>query len=97
MPTELTKEQFIEILQDNDITKPEDLAVFQTIYSFDEHKAYASQVGRISGKKTKSPASPIDQLPYGAFDLLLLTQPHATFFHFIHLIIKATQFKFTDK
>lgn len=60
MATELTKEQFIEILQDNDITKPEDLAVFQTIYSFDGHKAYVSQVGRILGKKTKSPANPID-------------------------------------
>ena len=60
MTTELTKEQFIEILQDNDITKPEDLAVFQTIYSFDRHKAYASQVGRILGVKAKLPASPIN-------------------------------------
>jgi len=60
MATELTKEQFKQILQDKDITKPEDLAVFQTIYSFDGHKAYASQVGRILGVKAKLPASPIN-------------------------------------
>ena len=60
MATELTKEQFIEILLDKDITKPEDLAIFQTIYSFDKHKAYASQVGRILGVKAKLPASPIN-------------------------------------
>lgn len=60
MATELTTEQFKQILQDKDITKPEDLAVFQTIYSFDEHKAYASQVGRILGVKAKLPASPIN-------------------------------------
>lgn len=60
MATELTKDQFVEILQDSEITRPEDLAVFQTIYSFDGHKAYASQVGRILGIKAKLPASPIN-------------------------------------
>lgn len=60
MATELTKDQFVEILQDSEITRAEDLAVFQTIYSFDGHKAYASQVGRILGIKAKLPASPIN-------------------------------------
>lgn len=60
MATELTKEQFLEILQDSEVTRPDDLAVFQTIYSFDGHKAYASQVGRILGVKAKLPASPIN-------------------------------------
>ena len=60
MATELTKEQFLEILQDSDVIRPDDLAVFQTIYSFDGHKAYASQVGRILGVKAKLPASPIN-------------------------------------
>jgi 5-methylcytosine-specific restriction protein A len=60
MATELTKEQFIEILLDKEITKPRDLAVFQAIYSFEGHKAYASQVGRILGIKARLPASPIN-------------------------------------
>jgi len=60
MATELTKDQFKKILQDKDITKPEDLVLFQTIYSFDRHKAYASQVGRILGYTEKAPHSPIN-------------------------------------
>lgn len=60
MATELTKEQFVEILLDEEITRPEDIAVFQAIYSFDGHKAYASQVGKILGVKAKLPASPIN-------------------------------------
>ena len=60
MATELTKEQFIEILLDKDITRIEDLSIFQTIYSFDGHKASGSQVGRILGVKAKMPASPIN-------------------------------------
>jgi 5-methylcytosine-specific restriction enzyme A len=60
MPTQLTKNQFLEILQDQEITKPEDLAVFQAMYAFEGHKAYASQIGRILGVKSKHPASPIN-------------------------------------
>lgn len=60
MATELTKEQFLEILHESEVTRPDDLAVFQTIYSFDGHKAYASKVGRILGVKAKLPASPIN-------------------------------------
>jgi len=66
MATELTKEQFKKILQDKELAKPEDLAVFQAIYSFDGHKAYASQVGKILGVKAKLPASPIN-LQIGRF------------------------------
>lgn len=60
MASILTKQQFVEILQDKDVTKPEDIAVFQTIFSFEEHKAYASQVGRILGSKSKTPGSSIN-------------------------------------
>lgn len=60
MATELTKEDFIEILLDNELTRLNDLAVFQTIYSFEGHKTYASQVGRIMGSKAKNPAGPIN-------------------------------------
>jgi len=60
MASILTKQQFVEILQDKDVTKTEDIAVFQTIFSFEEHKAYASQVGRILGSKSKTPGSSIN-------------------------------------
>ncbi len=60
MATQLTKQQFIEILLDKTITKAEDLLVFQTIFSFEDHKAKASQVGRLLGSKSKMPGSPIN-------------------------------------
>jgi len=60
MATELNKDQFVEILLDRDITRLEDLAIFQTIYSFDGHKAYASEVGVILGVKSKNPAGAIN-------------------------------------
>jgi len=44
MATELTKEQFIEILQDEKITKPENIFDFQSIYLFDNHQAPANLV-----------------------------------------------------
>ena len=55
MASELTKEQWIEILLNPEITKEKDLDMFQVIYSFDGHKAYASEVGRQLGYKGKSP------------------------------------------
>lgn len=61
MAEELTKKQFKEIIQDKEvIVKPGDLDVFQAIYSFGGHKAYASQVGRLLGVKSERPASPIN-------------------------------------
>ena len=55
MATILSATQWTEILQDKRITKPLDLAIFQTLYSFDEYMAYASQVGRILGYSGKVP------------------------------------------
>lgn len=55
MATILTATQWTEILQDDGLTKPFDLAIFQTLYSFDGHMAYASQVGRILGYSGKVP------------------------------------------
>jgi len=37
MATELTKEQFIEILQDKDVIEPENIHDFKIIYSLDNH------------------------------------------------------------
>lgn len=60
MATELTKKQWIEILKNPDITKEIDLAMFQATYSFDGHKAYASQIGILLGYKGKSPHVPLN-------------------------------------
>jgi len=55
MATTLIPTQWTEILQDESLTKPLDLAIFQTLYSFDGYYAYASQVGRILGYSGKVP------------------------------------------
>jgi 5-methylcytosine-specific restriction protein A len=55
MATELTKAQWIEILRNPELTRDIDLAMFQAIYSFEGHKAYASQVGILLGYKGKAP------------------------------------------
>lgn len=90
MATELTKDQFIEILLDKDITKPADLSVFQAIYSFDQHKAYASQVGRLLGNKSKMPGSPVN-LQIGRLAKRIATK------HDIDFTVRQNQkFKFWD-
>jgi 5-methylcytosine-specific restriction enzyme A len=60
MASELTKEQWVDILLNSEITKEIDLAMFQAIYSFDGHKAYASQVGILLGYEGKSPHAPLN-------------------------------------
>jgi 5-methylcytosine-specific restriction protein A len=60
MATQLTKEQFIAILLDKTLTKTEDVSVFQAMFSFENHKARASQIGRLLGSKAKTPGSPIN-------------------------------------
>jgi len=47
MATELTTKQWIEILQNSKLTIELDLAMFQALYTFEGHKAYASQIGLI--------------------------------------------------
>ncbi len=60
MATELTNIEWIEILQNKEITNAIDIAIFQTLYSFENQKAPASQIGIILGKKGKNPASPLN-------------------------------------
>ena len=60
MATELTKEQWIEILRNPNITRVVDLEILQVIYAFEGHQACASQVGLLIGHKGKSTHSPIN-------------------------------------
>ena len=53
MATNITKKQFKEILLDSDITRQDDLLLFQTLYSFKNHQATATQVAKILGYKNK--------------------------------------------
>jgi 5-methylcytosine-specific restriction protein A len=60
MLKDLTHEQFVKILHDPQITKEADIILFQIIYSFGGHKAYASQVGKLLGYTNKSPQGPLN-------------------------------------
>lgn len=50
----ITKETFVEILQDKDIVKPNDLLIFQTLYSLDKQEASATDLARIIGWSDKN-------------------------------------------
>lgn len=60
MTTELTNIEWTEILQNQELTTEFDIAIFQTLYSFQDHQAPASQIGLILGIKGKNPASPLN-------------------------------------
>ena len=53
MATNITKKQFKGILLDSEITRQDDLLLFQTLYSFENHQATATQVAKILGYKNK--------------------------------------------
>lgn len=60
MTTELSKAQWSEILLHQELTNDTNLSIFQALYSFDGHKAYASQIGLLLGYKGKSPHAPLN-------------------------------------
>ena len=60
MATNLTKDQWTEILQDIKLTKEIDISIFQGLYSFDGHKAPASQIGLLLGIKGKYTSNPLN-------------------------------------
>lgn len=60
MATELTTDQWSEILLRPELTNQTDLKIFQALYSFDEHKAYASQVGSLLAYQGKAPHAPLN-------------------------------------
>ncbi len=54
--TTLTRNQWIEVLFDKEITKPKDISLLQVMYSFEGHQASASQIRLIlDGQKTVAP------------------------------------------
>jgi 5-methylcytosine-specific restriction protein A len=58
--TTLTKEQWIAALTDKSITNQRNIEILQTMYSFEAHKAPASQIGLILGYKGINTASPLN-------------------------------------
>lgn len=60
MATKLTKSQWVEILQNPNITYELNIKIFQTLYSFENYKASSSQIGSILGYTGKNTASPIN-------------------------------------
>lgn len=53
--TELNANEWINVLNDPDLTREAELDLFQALYSFEGHKAPASQIALIMGKKSHSP------------------------------------------
>lgn len=60
MNIKLTKTEWSEILVRSELTNGTDLLIFQALYSFEKHKAYASQIGLLLGHKGKSPHAPLN-------------------------------------
>lgn len=60
MASELSTTQWSEILSRQELTNDIDLSIFQALYSFEGHKAYASQIGLLLGYKGKSPHAPLN-------------------------------------
>jgi 5-methylcytosine-specific restriction protein A len=56
----LTKQHWIEILQNKSITRDLDLSILQGIYAFENHQAAASQIGALLGYKSKNLSSPLN-------------------------------------
>lgn len=60
MAGQLSKTQWCAILLNSELTNETDLAIFQALYSFNDHKAYASQIGILLGYKGKYPHAPLN-------------------------------------
>ncbi|MEZ4629241.1 MAG: HNH endonuclease [Deinococcales bacterium] len=60
MASKLSTVQWSEILSRQELTKKTDLSIFQALYSFEGHKAYASQIGMLLGYKGKAPQAPLN-------------------------------------
>lgn len=50
----ITKDIFVEILQDKNLVKPNDLLIFQTLYALDKKEASATELARIIGWSDKN-------------------------------------------
>lgn len=60
MASELTKWEWVEIIQNPKITKEIDLSILQALYGFENFAAPAGEIGRILGYKGKSPQGPLN-------------------------------------
>mgnify|MGYP003587801494 CR=1 FL=1 len=58
--TTLSTNEWINVLRDKEITNDLNIAILQAIYSFEKHKAAASQIGLILGFKGKNTSSPLN-------------------------------------
>ena len=57
----LSQSEWIEVLLDKEITREKDIRILQILYSFEGHKAAASQIGMImTGEKGRKAASPLN-------------------------------------
>ncbi|MDR2204363.1 MAG: HNH endonuclease [Nitrososphaerota archaeon] len=90
MVKDLTHEQFVKILLDPEITRDINIEMFQSIYSFEGHKARASQIGRLLGYTGKSPHGPLN------LEINRYTERIAKTYDIDYLIRKKRKYKFYD-
>ena len=62
----LSKKEWIEILQNENITTKNSFNILKTVYEFEDQQGYSSEIGLKLGFKGKSPQSPIN-LEIGRF------------------------------
>ncbi len=60
MPNELSTLEWIDILQNPELTKNFDLEIFQALYAFENHQAPAGQIGKILGFTGKNTSASIN-------------------------------------
>lgn len=58
--TTLSKEDWIDVLLDSSITNETDISILQAMYSFQDYKAPASQIGLLLGAKGKNTSSALN-------------------------------------
>ena len=57
----LNRNEWVEVLLDKEITREKDIVILQIMYSFEGHKAAASQIGMImTGEKGRKASSPLN-------------------------------------
>lgn len=76
--TVLSTKDWVEILLNKDITKKINISIFQGLYSFEGHKAPASQIGLLLGYTGEYTSSPIN-LEIGRYAKRIAEQYKITF------------------
>jgi len=90
MATELTIKQWTEILTNKNITNDLDIRMFQALYSFEKHKAAASQIGILLGYNGKNTSAPLN------LEIGLYAKSNTEFYKIYFTERKTKKYKYWD-